>query len=139
MSDSFVCTLQEIGTQAEIVRSLSSDAAEPLKQAARILAQSCYRAQTEVSIFPLEGKLITTPESSQEATAIASLTDREREVLALLALGRTNPQIASELCVSTDAVKFHCRNIFQKLNITRRQQTVSIVAKLPSPLSRPTR
>lgn len=130
MSDSFVCTLREIGAQAEMVRSLSSDAAEPLKRAAQKLAQCCYRAQTEASMFPLTGKSSSSSAQSLEASAIGSLTEREREVLGLLALGRTNRQIADELYVSADAVKFHCRNIFQKLNITSRHQTASIVAKL---------
>ncbi len=48
---------------------------------------------------------------------LASLTDREREVLALMAEGRTNGAIAEELVVSEAAVRKHVGNIFAKLPI----------------------
>ena len=46
---------------------------------------------------------------------LGSLTDREREVLALMAEGRTNGSIAEELVVSEAAVRKHVGNIFAKL------------------------
>ena len=48
---------------------------------------------------------------------LASLTDREREVLALMAEGRTNGSIAAELVVSEAAVRKHVGNIFAKLHL----------------------
>ena len=48
---------------------------------------------------------------------LASLTDREREVLALMAEGRTNGSIAAELVVSEAAVRKHVGNIFAKLRL----------------------
>ena len=48
---------------------------------------------------------------------LASLTDREREVLALMAEGRTNGSIAEELVVSEAAVRKHVGNIFAKLRL----------------------
>lgn len=45
------------------------------------------------------------------------LTPREREVLALMAEGRTNPAIARELVVSDKAVEKHVSNIFGKLDL----------------------
>jgi DNA-binding NarL/FixJ family response regulator len=47
---------------------------------------------------------------------LASLTDREREVLALMAEGRTNGSIAAALVVSEAAVRKHVGNIFAKLD-----------------------
>ncbi len=47
----------------------------------------------------------------------ASLTDREREVLALMAEGRTNGSIADVLVVSEAAVRKHVGNIFAKLDL----------------------
>ena len=47
----------------------------------------------------------------------ASLTDREREVLALMAEGRTNGSIAEALVVSEAAVRKHVGNIFAKLDL----------------------
>jgi DNA-binding NarL/FixJ family response regulator len=48
---------------------------------------------------------------------LAVLTDREREVLALMAEGRTNGSIAEELVVSEAAVRKHVGNIFAKLHL----------------------
>ena len=47
------------------------------------------------------------------------LTDREREVLALMANGRSNGGIASDLLVSEGAVEKHVANIFTKLDLPR--------------------
>jgi DNA-binding NarL/FixJ family response regulator len=48
---------------------------------------------------------------------LASLTDREREVLALMAEGRTNGSVAEALVVSEAAVRKHVGNIFAKLRL----------------------
>jgi DNA-binding NarL/FixJ family response regulator len=52
---------------------------------------------------------------------LASLTPREREVLALMAEGRTNRAIASELIVSERAVERHVTSIFGKLDLAAGQ------------------
>ncbi|GIH28801.1 DNA-binding response regulator [Acrocarpospora phusangensis] len=48
---------------------------------------------------------------------LGSLTPREREVLALMAEGRSNPAISRELVVTEGAVEKHIRGIFVKLNL----------------------
>ena len=48
---------------------------------------------------------------------LATLTERERQVLALMAEGRTNGSIAEELVVSEAAVRKHVGNIFAKLRL----------------------
>jgi DNA-binding NarL/FixJ family response regulator len=48
---------------------------------------------------------------------LAALTEREREVLALMAEGYTNPTIAEQLVVSEAAVRKHVGNIFVKLDL----------------------
>jgi len=50
------------------------------------------------------------------------LTSREREVLTLIARGRTNREIAADLCVSEKTVKTHISNIFSKLQVSERTQ-----------------
>jgi len=57
---------------------------------------------------------------------IATLTRRELEVLADLASGRTNKQIARDLGVSLNTVKFHVRNLFQKLGVNSRGQAIAL-------------
>ncbi len=54
------------------------------------------------------------------AAASSSLTARELEVLALVAEGRTNRQIASELVISAHTVSRHLENIFGKLGVSTR-------------------
>ena len=48
---------------------------------------------------------------------VARLTDREREVLALMAEGRSNSAIAQRLVISEKAVSKHCTSIFAKLDL----------------------
>lgn len=52
--------------------------------------------------------------------AAAELSARERQVLALVAAGKTNRQIAAELGISEHTVARHVSNIFQKLGVTSR-------------------
>jgi len=51
---------------------------------------------------------------------VVALSAREREVLALVATGARNRQIAEELSISEFTVKRHVQNILQKLNLTSR-------------------
>ncbi|MFJ9408183.1 LuxR C-terminal-related transcriptional regulator [Streptomyces sp. NPDC101393] len=55
--------------------------------------------------------------ASRRARALDSLTPREREVLSLMAQGRTNQSIAASLSVSERAVEKHIANIFGKLDL----------------------
>ena len=57
-----------------------------------------------------------------EAHPIASLSEREKEFLALVAEGLTNTRIAERLSVTEHTVKFHLQNIFQKLNVANRTE-----------------
>jgi DNA-binding NarL/FixJ family response regulator len=54
---------------------------------------------------------------SRRGDVLAGLTPREREVLALMAEGRTNTAVAKQLVVSDGAVEKHVSNIFQKLGL----------------------
>ncbi len=54
-----------------------------------------------------------------------NLTPRERELLTALAKGHSNDQIARELGLSINTVKFHLRNLYDKLAIKNRAQAVA--------------
>jgi NarL family two-component system response regulator LiaR len=54
------------------------------------------------------------------------LTEREREVLALMVEGLTNPRIAEKLVISRSTVKFHVSNILSKLAASSRTEAVSL-------------
>lgn len=50
------------------------------------------------------------------------LTDRELDVLVLLAMGKSNKDIAQILCIVNSTVKAHLTSIFKKLHVENRTQ-----------------
>ena len=58
------------------------------------------------------------------------LTDREREVLSLLARGLSNRDIGRRLYISETTAKFHVGNIIRKLNVSRRAEAVYAASKM---------
>lgn len=66
------------------------------------------------------------PGSQATATSPEELTEREQEVLAMLAEGLSNKEISSRLHISTHTVKFHISSILGKLGASSRTEAVSI-------------
>ena len=60
---------------------------------------------------------------------LASLTSQEQKILALVAEGKTNKKIASEVFLSDKTVKNYVSSILSKLNLERRAQAAAYVAK----------
>ena len=58
------------------------------------------------------------------------LTKREREVLALVAQGRTNRQIADELFISENTAGVHVSNILGKLGVAARTEAAAVAVRL---------
>ncbi|MBI3925127.1 MAG: response regulator [Armatimonadetes bacterium] len=64
--------------------------------------------------------LVRAARRARSDPGLESLTEREREVLELLAQGDTNPVIAEKLFISTNTVKRHLKAIFEKLGVRTR-------------------
>ena len=64
-------------------------------------------------------KLMTTSEKPHR------LTPRERDVLYLLALGKTKTEIADQLRVSTSCIKRHCENSYTKLGVVNMPSAIA--------------
>lgn len=61
----------------------------------------------------------------RESSRLTILTSREREVLALLASGATNAQLADQLTVAESTVKSHVKHILHKLGASNRAAAIS--------------
>jgi LuxR family transcriptional regulator, maltose regulon positive regulatory protein len=74
------------------------------------------------------------PEAEKKAhqfqNLIEPLSQRELEVLHLMALGRTNQEIAGQLIVSTGTIKAHAASIYRKLDVNNRTEAVAHARKL---------
>ncbi len=79
----------------------------------------------EVIVAVAEGDKVF-PLSAGADSPLDTLTRRERELLASLANGSTNAQLAEELGVSVNTIKFHLRNLYEKLDVRNRAQAVAL-------------
>ena len=83
-----------------------------------LLSQLKRIAQGEAILSDSIKNLLLERQSSQ--SPIDSLTDREIDVLRLVATGLSNKQIAGQLFISEETVKVHIRNLLRKLNVHSR-------------------
>jgi DNA-binding NarL/FixJ family response regulator len=67
---------------------------------------------------------LTRPLSAHDAVLFPELSDREREVLELIARGMSNGEIARRLVLSPKTVRNHASNVFTKLQVRDRAQAV---------------
>jgi len=83
------------------------------------------------------GRTTLSPEAAQALVEIANqppipgldLTEREREVLALMVEGLNNTQIAGRLIVSPSTIKSHVSNILAKLGVASRTEAVTLALR----------
>ncbi len=93
------------------IGAISSDGAEFIARiAGRALVRAPGRADTRGEPFGQEGLF----------------SAREREVLLLLTKGKSNKEIARDLSLAEATVKFHLKNVFGKLGVSRRAMAISV-------------
>ncbi len=107
---------------------LPSDAsAEELAAAVRAVHEGLVVGAPPVMEPLLTRRLAT--EVGERGEAVESLTEREVEVLEVLAQGLSNKQIAVTLNISEHTVKFHVSSIYGKLGATNRAEAVRLGAR----------
>ena len=85
-----------------------------------------------LATFPATEPEQTDPLKTQvpKSDLIEPLSERELEVLQLIAEGLTNPEIAAKLFLSLNTVKVHTRNIYGKIGAHHRAQAVAQAQRL---------
>lgn len=76
-----------------------------------------------------EAAQVLIQEFKQPKAGDFDLTEREKEILKLMAEGLSNNDIAGRLVVSQSTVKFHVSNVLSKLGVTTRTEAVSMALK----------
>jgi len=74
--------------------------------------------------FAKRAASLASQQGGSDPGGLSLLTDREREILACAAAGRSNKEIADQLCVSLDTVKTHLHHTYQKLKVSGRVEAV---------------
>jgi LuxR family maltose regulon positive regulatory protein len=112
------------------------DEGEPLLQLLSQLLVTGHRASNYIQALLAAGKFrgreqtallyrSKEPHSSPSLSLLDPLSERELEVLHLIANGDSNYEIAEQLVVAVSTVKRHVSNIFSKLAVTNRTQAVA--------------
>jgi DNA-binding NarL/FixJ family response regulator len=108
---------------------------ERLIDAVRTVAQGGGLLDPTVTLRVIETFSATAPLRAQSTTALSGLTEREKDVLRLIAKGMSNAEIAGELYLGEATVKTHVSAVLAKLGLRDRVQAV--VAAYEGGLVRP--
>ncbi|GIK64488.1 MAG: DNA-binding response regulator [Chloroflexota bacterium] len=76
-------------------------------------------------VFPRAAQRWLAVQQKPQIQAESLLSPRELDVLKQVARGLTNPEIAGQLNVSENTVRFHLKNIFEKLGVTNRTEAAA--------------
>ena len=86
------------------------------------------RGETPISPL-LAAKILQEFAHLQRGKGEETLTEREQEVLRLLAQGALNKEIAAALVISENTVKYHVKNIMEKLHLRNRGQVIAYATR----------
>jgi DNA-binding NarL/FixJ family response regulator len=99
-----------------------------MKEIASFLHMSSKKTETfrqQLILQYIVPRLLQTHDDARTPLTV-TLTPREREILIWVKDGKSTGEMSSILKISQDTVKFHMKNIFQKLNATSRSQAIAI-------------
>ena len=112
--------------QALLAAGRREEAAEELRAAEEVAVQLGARPLRETVRKLARQARITLTDGAAPRSAVDPFTPRERAVLGLVALGRTNRQAGVELFISDKTVSVHVTRIMSKLGATNRAEAVAI-------------
>ena len=125
--ESHVMTALKTGARAYVLKGV----------AARELVNILHAVQSgEIYVTPtlaasLLSEMSTGPRSEPSAGAFEKLTEREHEILSLIAAGTSNKEIGLQLHLTEKTVKHYVTNILQKLQVHNRVQAAILALKSP--------
>lgn len=128
-----VIVLTTYESDESILRAIEAGASGYLLKAApqeEILAGIRSVAVGEVALSPAIATLLVRRVKTPAMSPTVTLSDRETQVLALVAAGQSNPSIARELFVSEATVKTHLLHAFSKLGVNDRTRAVTLAMEL---------
>ena len=130
-----------LGAPGEMVRSILDEGPQIIRLLKELLAdlpRSPNRLQGDDLVHYVQLLLKEAGERQQDSDdppslgleddlhGLASLTEREIEILRLVSNGFSNKDLANRLGVSTNTVKWHLRNVYDKLQIGNRVQAIAV-------------
>ncbi|MFM8320230.1 MAG: LuxR C-terminal-related transcriptional regulator [Chloroflexota bacterium] len=129
--ENYRCTFLELGRPLHAALSawLQQPAGAPPDPALRAYARDLWAGFGSTALVQSAGAALTAAQAAP-AALVEPLSPRELEVLRLVALGLTNPQIGERLFISVRTVKKHLENIHGKLGAQNRTQAVARAREL---------
>jgi two-component system, NarL family, response regulator LiaR len=112
-AEEFLTIARDIGVSGVVLKSATGD----------VLATAIERVMAGERVGLADAIRATRSRTSKD------LSPREQEVLALLALGRTNAEIGEQLFLSVDTIKTYVRRVFAKLGVNNRTQAAMHAAE----------
>lgn len=112
----FARALAELGHAYKLLRD--PERARMTLQRARYVAKECHSETFHAKLFPDPEELVAEPEDT--ASEITTLSDAERRVAALAAIGHSNREIAGKLYITISTVEQHLTRVYRKLDVHRR-------------------
>ena len=126
-----VIALTSFGDKELVREALAAGALSYLIKnvSAEDLAEAIRSASSGRSTLAAEAVQALIQPASTASVLDANLTPREREVLALMVKGLTNPEIAERLVVSRSTAKAHVSNVLSKLGVSNRAEAVALAVQ----------
>jgi DNA-binding NarL/FixJ family response regulator len=137
LPETAVVMLTSFGTDAAILSALVAGASgfllkntgrQDLLRAVRLVAEG--HSLLDPAVTGRVTKRLVELATKELPRELSALSEREREVLALVAQGKTNRQIAETLVISEATARNHVSHILEKLGMSRRSEAAALASRL---------